>query len=165
MKYITNVFAQKWDDTLANVAGYNARSCIIHVDKCRNTHVHPQSGQNVGYQFELNDYYPDSTAIQRTVSNWFEENVDCKMDTLASFTEQKKGQPSIGNFTQMVQEKSGHVGCALVRFFDSERFTSYLVCNYGYMNTENKQVYTVGEQCSECPSGMACSTTFPGLCV
>ena len=39
------------------------------------------------------------------------------------------------------------------------------VCNYGPSgNLIGSPIYSAGRQCSSCPDGTSCSSTFPGLC-
>lgn len=145
------------------MAGYNARSCVFAHDKCRATHAYPLSGQNIAALSGTGGYTADERTVQTLVDAWFNEYVNCNMDVIAAY--KTLAGPQTGHFTAMAQQKSGHVGCALVRHHGPKWFTGYLVCNYEYTNVIGEQVYAVGAPCSQCPSGTACSAQYPGLCL
>lgn len=65
-------------------------------------------------------------------------------------------------FAQIIQAKSGHVGCAMVQYVRDG--TKYLlaVCNYSFGNVQNESIYEKGKPCSKCATG--CSANSPSLC-
>lgn len=53
----------------------------------------------------------------------------------------------------MIQDKSTHVGCAIVRH-DKNGFTEQLMaCNYAANNIKSKAVYMEGKVASKCETG------------
>lgn len=151
-----------WDDELAYVAGYNARTCILAHDACRATIAYPISGQNLGLMGLYNAYDDPSDVLVDTVNRWYAEYANCPVDLIAGYYD--TSPVVVGHFTAVVQQKSGRVGCALVQFKDDHWFQSLLTCNYSYSNINGVPVYTSGTPCSSCAS-KTCSTTYPGLCV
>lgn len=72
----------------------------------------------------------------------------------------------IGHFTVMVNDKNDAVGCAIIRFqrkmYDGYVYKyHYFVCNYGYTNMRNEQVYEPGRAASKCKKT---NPHFKGLC-
>lgn len=67
----------------------------------------------------------------------------------------------IGHFTVMVNDKNDAVGCAIIRFQRNVYKYHYFVCNYGYTNMRNEQVYEPGQAASKCEK---INPHFKGLC-
>lgn len=69
----------------------------------------------------------------------------------------------IGHFTAIIQEKSTHVGCAIVhQTLQNGRNTQLLACNYAYTNIFNKPVYETGRSGSKCSTGT--NANYTSLC-
>lgn len=154
------VLSQSWSSDLAYVAGFNARGCQLKHDRCRNTIAYRQSGQNLAIAKESRQVTSAEAHIKRMIGNWFDEHVDADMSTINALPA-GPGKP-IGHFTQMVQQHSGRLGCAVVEFRESNWYTIYMACNYASANMLGEPVYDVGEPCSDCAG--ACSKRWTGLC-
>lgn len=63
----------RWNDDLAHFAGLHARTCSSDNDRCRNTRVFRNVGQNIGYDM-LGERVKNVTAvIKRIVEAWNNE--------------------------------------------------------------------------------------------
>lgn len=145
---------------MAYVAAFNARRCRFAHDKCRNTVEYPYSGQNIAIISSSGDYINDRDAITQLFDMWAGESVNCSMGIINSYHEHSGGE--IGHFTQIINNKSGKIGCAITKWCGNEGATTYLVCNYGLTNISTQKIYTIGQAASKCTSGV--SADFPGLC-
>lgn len=152
---------QIWDPTLATLAAYDARDCILKHDQCRNTHAFPKAGQNLGITMQSDQYLDSEAAIKQSINTWFDENAKCPQSAINSFPE--TGSADFGHFTQMVQDRADRVGCAAVRYVQGGWYTTYFVCDYSRTNVENEPVYVCGQACSQCAG--KCGVNYPGLCV
>lgn len=144
------------------MAGFNARSCVFAHDKCHNTPSYPMAGQNIAVMSSTGGYMNTTEVLTDLINDWFDEYKNANMTLINEFEPQPG--PETGHFTAMAQQKSGHIGCAVVNYHGPTWYQTYLVCNYQYTNVIGEQVYAVGSACSACPTGTSCSTTHPGLC-
>lgn len=158
--YLCGFSVKTWDDDLAYVAGFNARTCVLKHDTCRNTPAYPQSGQNLGLMSDYSDFLDPTSMIVDTITRWFEEYKLCPLDVISKF---RSTTEVVGHFTSLVQQKSGRIGCALVQYIVDPWHRTLLACNYSYTNIVGGPVYTAGTPCANCAS--KCSTNYPGLCV
>lgn len=58
-----------------------------------------------------------------------------------------------GHFTQLVNDFSYKIGCAMSRYTTNKIYNSFLVCNYAVTNIINQTIYTVGPTASQCQTG------------
>lgn len=86
--------------------------------------------------------------------------MNCSMGIINSYHEHSGGE--IGHFTQIVNNKSGKIGCSVTKWRGDEGATTYLVCNYGLTNISSQKIYTIGSAASKCTAGV--STDYPALC-
>lgn len=61
------------------------------------------------------------------------------------------------------------MGCARIAFQSANGsgvfYKEHFICNYGPTgNIPGQTVYKIGEPCSACPEGTACTVEYPGLC-
>lgn len=145
---------------MASLSGFNARDCVFQHDDCRNTHTFKHAGQNIGIQEQSDQYLDTTAALQKTINDWFDENSKCPPSAIDSY---QAGTGAYGHFTQMVQDKSDRVGCAVVRYLKGGWYNTYIVCDYAVTNILNQPVYVRGQQCSQCTGN--CGANYPGLCV
>lgn len=162
--------SQSWDDTLAYVAGFNARTCIYAHDPCHRTAAYPSAGQNIALENATGGYTDAATILSALIRKaWWGEYRYVQPDVIASMHGAGAGDGGghdYGHFTVMANQRSDRVGCALVRWHRSTSavYYTYLVCNYSYTNVNAEQVYEAGAPCSDCPTGTACSREYAGLC-
>lgn len=75
-------------------------------------------------------------------------------------------RPSIGHFTQVVQDDSIAVGCAIARWTKKQgrkiEQYAYFVCNYAMGNIDDQPIYTQGFTASQCNTGT--NMKYSGLC-
>lgn len=157
--------SQYWDADLAYVAGFVARKCRMQHDRCRSTVKYPQSGQNLGQTSASGAYTDDTAAINEMVSLWFDEYRNANMDVMRSFRPTSDANAEYGHFTQLMQQRSGRIGCAMVRYpsTDGQWFNSLLACNYSFENFIGEAVYEEGVAASNCSSSV--SELYGALCV
>lgn len=129
-------------------------------DACRSTPAYPKAGQNLAIEGLYNNYQDTNTSLVSMMDLWFNEYKLCPVELISNYEDYKE---DVGHFTQMVQQKSGRIGCALVNFKSGHWFQSLLTCNYSYTNIYGGETYTQGAPCSKCAT--KCSTVNPGLCV
>lgn len=111
-------------------------------DACRSTEKFHYAGQNLAIsQSQGLAIAPLTTAVPQFIQSWYSEVVDT---TTANIDSYPPSSPKvIGHFTQVVQEKATHLGCAAVYFTDAEGWdTTLFACNYGFTNMVNWPVYT-----------------------
>lgn len=101
------------------------------------------------------------THLEGMIGDWFSEHKYANESVIKSLPAKSSG-PAYGHFTQMVQQYSGRIGCAVVAFEADTYFQTYMACNYATGNMVAAPVYDVGEPCTGCVEG--CSKTWPGLC-
>ncbi|XP_055609897.1 antigen 5 like allergen Cul n 1-like [Uranotaenia lowii] len=151
-----------WDDELALLASYLARTCIFKHDDCRNTERFDAAGQNlriasqsVGNTSEIVGMMEDG------IQSWFDEYKITPIQYINSYPENYNG-PHIGHFTQIVADRANRVGCAIVRFFEAPWHNFLFVCDYSVSNILSEPIYRSGPMASECTTGE--NPNYPGLC-
>ncbi|XP_037052100.1 antigen 5 like allergen Cul n 1-like [Bradysia coprophila] len=149
-----------WDDELAKLAEYNAKTCIYGHDECVSTATHRYAGQNIAIVMSTLNYFESKRAIDLLFKAWFDEYRDCDMTYIDKYRRSDTGK-KIGHFTQIVRAGASRMGCALTSFANSRK-NVYIVCNYSLANILGRKAYTTGMPCSACNEG--CSLTYPGLC-
>lgn len=74
--------------------------------------------------------------------------------------------PSIGHFTQVVQDNALEVGCGLIVWHEKHKGkheqASYFVCNYAMGNMEDQPIYVPGSTAALCVTGN--NPIYEGLC-
>lgn len=154
------VFFQMWDEDLAYVAGFNARQCLVKHDMCRKTRTYPHSGQNIGWSFKTSGYDNIRLFLRSHIANWFNEHANTNMTMIRLW--KPLGGLDYGHFTSMMQDRSSHVGCAMVQYRDGNKYDSLMTCNYEFNNIATMAVYKAGATCSGCKT--TCTKNPPGLC-
>ncbi|KFB38597.1 AGAP010550-PA-like protein [Anopheles sinensis] len=157
-----------WDNTLARMAEYNARTCNFAHDECRNTRKYRQVGQNLAINWFHGVNVSVPAAIDKFQRHWFLENGRGRQKLLDRYGEQSM-RAGIGHFTQMVHADTRRIGCAMVRFRSVKQGLAvtqyYLVCNYSEGNLYERPVYRKGRRCSKCKYGCANNgTQYRCLC-
>ncbi|KXJ77771.1 hypothetical protein RP20_CCG006653 [Aedes albopictus] len=151
-----------WDRELANIAAANARRCLYEHDRCRNTRIMRNVGQNIGIKMHRReDDVSDEILIQEFIHSWFAEYVNSNPSHIASYPTKWTG-PTIRHFTQMVSDRSSRIGCAMMSYGKSPWSSKLLVCNYGLTNIMKQSVYLAGPTGSQCLLGH--NPDFPALC-
>ncbi|XP_029713402.2 antigen 5 like allergen Cul n 1 [Aedes albopictus] len=146
----------RWNDELAHLAEYNAKSCNFEHDECHNTFRFPYTGQSIGMKWFHGMNLTTTQVVRDLMRKWYLEHKLTKQRDLDQF-EVNPQSLAIGHFTQMIHADTTEIGCALVRFYkhhNNLRFLHYyLVCNYSEGNIENRPVYRKGKRCSRCKNG------------
>lgn len=153
----------QWDDELAKLAEYNARTCLYSHDDCRGTDKYRFAGQNIARKSKPNNQTVEVTKAVRDLTNkWWQEYVDTNQTVMDSYRKVGEGV-HIGHFTLMASDRITRVGCAVAKYYnpDNKRNYVYYVCNYSFTNVLGKPVYKRGKPCSKCDN---CSAKYPGLC-
>lgn len=145
-----------WNDELAHLAEYNAKSCHFAHDECHNTAHFRYTGQSIGMKWFHGMNYTATRVVRDLVRKWYLEHKETKQRDLDRFVVTPHSF-KIGHFTQLIHADTTEIGCALVRFFkhhNNLQFVHYyLVCNYSEGNIENRPVYRKGKRCSKCKHG------------
>lgn len=82
---------QSWDDELAKLAEYNAKTCTYGHDECRNTANYKYAGQNIAIVMTTPKYYETVKAIDYLFGLWFEEYKDCDMTYINKYRSSDTG--------------------------------------------------------------------------
>ncbi|XP_053668775.1 antigen 5 like allergen Cul n 1-like [Anopheles marshallii] len=159
-----------WDDELATLAEYNARTCQYLHDECRSTKRYRNAGQNIGRKSRTGNVTIDlERAITDLTNKWWQEYVESNQTVMDDYRAVGEGV-DVGHFAQMASDRITKVGCGATRYYNDARKRSYVyyVCNYSHSNEHGEPVYRKGSQCAKCAGGSessaSCSTTYPGLC-
>lgn len=150
-----------WNDELAKLAEYNAKTCTYGHDQCRNTEAYKKAGQNIAIVMSSPDYFETIKAIDYLFSLWFDEYKDCDMTYINKYRKFDNPNIQIGHFTQIVSDAANRVGCAITTYSTKSK-NVYLVCNYSQTNILDRPIYTTGVPASGCTTKV--STTYPGMC-
>ncbi|XP_058465386.1 antigen 5 like allergen Cul n 1-like [Malaya genurostris] len=155
-----------WNDELALLAEYNAKSCDFAHDECHNTIKYRYTGQSIGMKWFHGLNYTTTRVVRDILRNWYLEHKLAKQRDLDRFMFGPHAF-EIGHFTQMVHADTTELGCALVRFLKRTKNISfvhfYLVCNYSEGNLVDRPVYRQGKRCSRCKHGCT-GAKFRCLC-
>ncbi|XP_058058844.1 antigen 5 like allergen Cul n 1-like [Anopheles bellator] len=160
----------EWDDELALLAEYNARSCLYSRDECRNTGRYRNVGQNIGRKSRPGNGTIDlERAISDLTNKWWQEYVDTNQTVMDDYRQVGEGVHVL-HFALMANDRVTKVGCGATRYYNEPNKRSYVyyVCNYSHSTAHGQPVYRKGAQCAGCgPSatdGSNCSSTYAGLC-
>ena len=147
-----------WDDELEAIAQRWTDQCEFGHDKIRGVKRFPV-GQN---SFVAMGNSEGTLSALKGVEVWYNEVSKLPNSMAAKFN----GSLSAGHYTQMVYAESFKIGCGLTVFKGPKWGAhKFLACNYGrHGNVFGREIYTVGEACSKCSSGI-CSKKYPALCV
>jgi hypothetical protein len=146
---------------LAKLAELNARTCRFEHDHCRNTAKFRFAGQNIALSQASKKFETLNAIIRNALRNWYIE----VQNTTQSETDSFHSSPDkvIGHFTQIVNDLSNEVGCAIVQYTESDGWKSSLfVCDYARTNIKNLPIYVRGGAASKCSSGT--NPDFKALC-
>ncbi|XP_050067464.1 antigen 5 like allergen Cul n 1-like [Anopheles maculipalpis] len=156
-----------WDNKLARMAEYNARTCNFEHDQCRNTRKFRTVGQNLAINWFYGMNVTVSQALEKFQRHWFLEYGKGRQKLLDRYTKHSMAA-GIGHFTQMIHANTQYVGCAMVRFRGIQQGflvkQYYLVCNYSEGNLYERPVYRKGKRCSKCKYGCSNDTSYRCLC-
>merc|ERR1712106_138607 len=163
----SNMRKLTWNDELAEIAQRWAGQCSFGHDETRNLCDGTLVGQNA-YQGEA-DYgqydYELNPAIGDAVNAWYNEvtNPGFASSNINPFV----FGDGWGHYTAVAWAETEQVGCGRVYFEDNDQwFKHIVVCNYAVAgNTIGGVMYETGDNCSNCPAGYSCDTTFDALCV
>ncbi|XP_037932307.1 antigen 5 like allergen Cul n 1-like [Teleopsis dalmanni] len=150
-----------WDAELAKLAELNVKQCVMNHDECRNTDKFKFAGQNLAYSGWSGTTKTVQSVAVSHVQLWYNEYKDCSMSYINSYKSPTNGK-AIGHFTQVVQEKATHMGCAILRQTKSGTTYQFIACDYAYTNVLGKPIYTSGTAASGCKTGR--NPNFKSLC-
>jgi len=155
-----NMEQMEWDDELARVAQAHADQCVFAHDcsKCRkierflvgqNLYIYKQTRKSA------------ATNWTRGITDWYDEVELFGKERVKPF----RFSTDVGHYTAMVWSNTNKVGCGMTEYIDGKWLAKLYTCNYGPAgNYIGGEMYSKGKACSKCPSGMSCSTSYPGLC-
>eukprot|EP01017_Pseudomicrothorax_dubius_P032877 TRINITY_DN4347_c0_g1_i6.p1 TRINITY_DN4347_c0_g1~~TRINITY_DN4347_c0_g1_i6.p1 ORF type:complete len:232 (+),score=73.39 TRINITY_DN4347_c0_g1_i6:65-760(+) len=153
--------ALSWDDELAKGAETWAQQHTLeHCELSeRTSEKYKIIGENI---FKYYASTEQKKALWKAgVNAWFYEFKSFLKKKLS--LEKFEYDADAGQFTQLVWEKTTHIGCAATQSKSEQWFSIVIVCRYGNGgNIPGEQIYKVGEPCSAC-SGK-CSATYKTLC-
>uniref|UniRef100_A0A1Q3FJU0 Putative allergen n=1 Tax=Culex tarsalis TaxID=7177 RepID=A0A1Q3FJU0_CULTA len=146
----------RWNDELAHLAEYNAKSCEFAHDECHNTDRFRYTGQSIGMKWFHGMNYTSTYVVRDLLRKWYLEHKEAKQRDVDRY-EVTPHSFRIGHFTQLIHADTTEIGCALVRFHKQTNnlpfMHYYLVCNYSEGNIEDRPVYRKGKRCSKCKHG------------
>uniref|UniRef100_A0A182M7Q2 SCP domain-containing protein n=1 Tax=Anopheles culicifacies TaxID=139723 RepID=A0A182M7Q2_9DIPT len=152
-----------WDTELAKQAGNNARSCVYGHDRCRNTPVYAWAGQNIAISQFYGMTKTNEELVKEGINSWWSEFNVTTQAQLKSYPPNYTG-PAIGHFTQMANDQTSKIGCAMQYWLDDGWETYYLVCNYAVTNIVGRPTYKSGTVASGCTTGRNPIASLNGLC-
>uniref|UniRef100_U5EVJ6 Putative scp euk: scp-like extracellular protein n=1 Tax=Corethrella appendiculata TaxID=1370023 RepID=U5EVJ6_9DIPT len=169
LPFPTGLTEVTWDADLAKGATQNANQCVNGHDQCRNTPTCQNAGQNIYQGSSSQPITNFDVHLQSAVKKWCDENTSCDAAQIASYLETTPNGV-IGHFTQIVNEQSTKIGCALSYYTKNAWYNAYIVCNYAYGNILKEKVYSfntnapfaIANAGSKCPNKK--STRYPDLC-
>lgn len=145
---------------MASFAALNVKKCKMEHDGCKATDNFPAVGQNLAYYAKTGDPEPIEKFVNNMVKMWYDESKTTNQNTI------EKCCGSAGHFTQMVQDQSIQIGCAISRYNKNDGKwiwkTVLLCCNYSSPNWSAGRVYVSGSPTSRCLSGA--NPRYPALC-
>nr|XP_023026028.1 venom allergen 3-like [Leptinotarsa decemlineata] len=156
----SNMKALEWDHELALVAGRWADQCIFTYDICRDVARYPV-GQNIA-----KGSYAFNNAIS-FIFDWYDSVDMLKEEDIRFF--KIKSTDALSQFTQLIWAETYQIGCARVVFQQANganvTYREQFICNYGPTgNIPSQTIYKIGEPCSNCADGTACTVEYQGLC-
>ena len=155
------IFFQFWNDELAKLALLNARTCRFEHDHCRNTEKFKYAGQNIALSQASDEFETLNAIIKNAHQNWYIEVQNATQNVIDSYY--FSSYKVIGHFTQIVNDLSNEVGCAVVQYTEIDGWKSSLfVCDYARTNIMNLPIYVSGDTASKCISGT--NPDFEALC-
>ncbi|XP_061390202.1 antigen 5 like allergen Cul n 1-like, partial [Musca vetustissima] len=151
----------RWHGELARLAELNVRQCAMIHDECRNTDAFRYAGQNLG-EIRSSRAIDVLKALKFQIQSWFDEYKDTPVDLIDKFRSLESGA-QIGHFTAIIQDKSTHIGCAIMhQTLLTGRHHQLLACNYAYTNVLHRPVYVTGRSASKCTTGT--NANYTSLC-
>ncbi|KAI8120337.1 Venom allergen 3 [Lucilia cuprina] len=141
-----------WSNELAKLAEYNVKQCKMQHDQCRNTNDFSHAGQNIAMTTWSGKNKSIGQVINTHIQNWFNEYKHCPVSVIKNYASPKSGK-AYGHFTAMVQDKSTHIGCAIIRSKKNRSIQQIMTCNYAYTNVKKTPVYRSGHSASKCKTG------------
>ncbi|KHJ78218.1 SCP-like protein [Oesophagostomum dentatum] len=139
-------------------------SAMKQAQKCVFAHSQsserPELGENL-FMTTARNYDKNSTAA-RACQGWWSElkQYGVGQDNVLTMDLWNRPNTQIDHYTQMAWDTTYKPGCAVVHCSSM----TYAVCQYGPAgNYMNRQIYSKGEPCSQCPEGYTCSKD-EGLC-
>ncbi|XP_050100493.1 antigen 5 like allergen Cul n 1-like [Anopheles aquasalis] len=156
----------EWDDELAKLAEYNARTCLYSRDECRNTQRYRNVGQNIARKSRPGNVTIDlERAISDLTNKWWQEYVDTNQTVMDDYRQVGEGVHVL-HFALMANDRVTKVGCGATRYYNelNKRSYVYYVCNYSQNNVLGQPVYRKGTKCAKCGTPNVCSPTDDGLC-
>ncbi|XP_070492977.1 venom allergen-1-like [Chironomus tepperi] len=149
-----------WNDELAKLAELNAKTCRSEHDNCRNTDKFHFAGQNIALSQSSPDFGTLDAIIINAIQNWYAE---AKIATQSEIDSYFSSDRMIGHFTQIVNDLSNEVGCAVVQYTENDGWKSSLfVCDYARTNIIGFPVYVSGDPASQCNLGI--NPNYEALC-
>lgn len=160
--YVKFLSFQIWNNELAKLAELNARTCTFAHDQCRNTEKFKYAGQNIALSEASVEFETLNAIIKNALQNWYIEVQNTTQSEIDSYY--FSSDKVIGHFTQIVNDLSNEVGCAVVQYTESDGWKSSLfVCDYARTNIKGLPIYVSGSVASHCESGT--NPDFNALCI
>lgn len=150
-KYFSTLGTQVCDAELASLALLNVKRCTVYGDECRSTDSFHYAGQNMAFIRIYGSFPSLATALSQRIQSWYSEVLDASASDIDNLPKVEH----IGHFTQMVQDRATHIGCAVASFMDYVIYknTILLACSYAFTNILGSPVYEKGQKASKCLSG------------
>lgn len=152
-----------WDNTLADTAELLASSCIFNHNtfgKGYGQNIAIGGGADSNPGIGVPDEKPKGSGI---CSNCFSSDEEAikflQYGWISGRNEQQLGPDANTHFTQMVDDDTFRIGCALNNQCENQEY--YLVCNYDPAGNNGNSAYTTGPTGSQCPNGKGSD----GLCL
>ena len=119
------------------------------------------SGQNLA-KYTASVYIAPDVLANSSINLWYNEHEFAKQSDVDNLSRiYNDDRKAIGHFTQVVNERTSHLGCAISYYYlDGKQ--SYFVCNYSSANMLASPIYKSGKTASGCTYKN--NPLYPGLC-
>lgn len=170
------------------LAELNVKKCNGQYDACRNTYDFQFVGQNIAADYRQHNFQTKRHMITHSIKMWYDEVENADQNDIDSCCppeirrkrdlEQSNGvrdlsglyarrppvrkSSFVGHFTQVVQDRSTKVGCAIAKYTQDGYKTTVMTCDYSFGNVLYAKVYESGDTASNCTTGT--NPQFPALC-
>ncbi|XP_022220236.2 antigen 5 like allergen Cul n 1 isoform X2 [Drosophila obscura] len=158
----------RWSKELAGLAKFALRGCDNLQEYCSNTNAFKYVSYIYGSTRWLHNAKTARSVVLYVLQFWMDDHKSCTMDHINSRRPPKDGKCR-GYFTQLVQDRADHIGCALIERrtgSGSGRGSQYfyaLLCQFSRGKIAHQRVYVDNMHPGEwCTSGT--HANYQGLC-
>lgn len=153
----------QWHQELADYALLNAMRCEKAHDHCHSTSEFLRPGQNIAWhKWSVRQNLTVESVLEQMVNDWYHEDKYAQQTHLDDYKGNGENNEVIAHFTNIINERSTHMGCGGL-IVQREKGTSlFVTCNYARNNVFNMPIYQKGPPSSMCETGV--NSKYKNLC-